>query len=164
MPKQKALPLDNLTPRERAILEGIAGGLDNADIARWLGLSEKTVRNHITRVFDKIQVQHRYEAIVRARDAGSRHSRGCALTQDRCPGSQLEYSSLSGPSPHDSPKTRCLTVTSRGRSMPSSTRGEDMPKFFNHSLTCGHCRLPKVELQAISQKSCGVLQSMGPQI
>jgi pimeloyl-ACP methyl ester carboxylesterase/DNA-binding CsgD family transcriptional regulator len=70
MPKQAALPLDNLTPRERAILEGIAGGLDNADIARSLGLSEKTVRNHITRVFDKLQVQHRYEAIVRARDAG----------------------------------------------------------------------------------------------
>jgi DNA-binding CsgD family transcriptional regulator len=70
MPKPKALPLDNLTPRERAILEGIAGGLDNGDIARSLGLSEKTVRNHITRVFDKLQVQHRYEAIVRARDAG----------------------------------------------------------------------------------------------
>jgi pimeloyl-ACP methyl ester carboxylesterase/DNA-binding CsgD family transcriptional regulator len=70
MPKQKPLPLDELTPRERTILEGIAGGLDNADIARSLGLSEKTVRNHITRVFDKIQVQHRYEAIVRARDAG----------------------------------------------------------------------------------------------
>src|SRR5664279_402764 len=35
-----------------------------------LGLSEKTVRNHITRVFDKIGVEHRYEAIVRARDAG----------------------------------------------------------------------------------------------
>ena len=70
MPQRKALPLDTLTPRERAILDGIAGGLDNADIARSLGLSEKTVRNHITRVFDKLQVQHRYEAIVRARDAG----------------------------------------------------------------------------------------------
>ena len=35
-----------------------------------LGLSEKTVRNHITRVFDKIGVEHRYQAIVRARDAG----------------------------------------------------------------------------------------------
>ena len=69
MPKQM-LPLDDLTPRERAILEGIAGGLDNAEIAQSLGLSEKTVRNHITRVFDKLQVQHRYEAIVRARDAG----------------------------------------------------------------------------------------------
>jgi DNA-binding NarL/FixJ family response regulator len=64
------LPLDELTPRERAVLEAIADGLDNSDIASALGLSEKTVRNHITRVFDKIQVQHRYQAIVRARDAG----------------------------------------------------------------------------------------------
>ena len=64
------LPLDELTPRERAVLEGIAEGLDNSEIAASLGLSEKTVRNHITRVFDKIGVEHRYEAIVRARDAG----------------------------------------------------------------------------------------------
>jgi len=68
--KQSALPLDDLTPRERAILEGIAEGLNNAEIASLLGLSEKTVRNHISRVFDKIDVRHRYEAIVRARDAG----------------------------------------------------------------------------------------------
>jgi DNA-binding CsgD family transcriptional regulator len=33
-------------------------------------LSEKTVRNHITRIFDKIGVEHRYQAIVRAREAG----------------------------------------------------------------------------------------------
>jgi DNA-binding NarL/FixJ family response regulator len=52
------------------VLEGIAGGLDNAEIAASLGLSEKTVRNHITRVFDKIGVDHRYQAIVLARDAG----------------------------------------------------------------------------------------------
>ena len=45
---RKALPLDELTPRERAILEGIAQGLDNAEIAASLGLSEKTVRNHVT--------------------------------------------------------------------------------------------------------------------
>lgn len=68
--KRSALPLDGLTPRELSVLEGIADGLDNTEIAAWLGLSEKTVRNHITRVFDKIQVQHRYQAIVRARDAG----------------------------------------------------------------------------------------------
>ena len=68
--KRSALPLDGLTPRERAVLEGIASGLDNLEIARSLGLSEKTVRNHITRVFDKIEVEHRYQAIVRARDAG----------------------------------------------------------------------------------------------
>jgi pimeloyl-ACP methyl ester carboxylesterase/DNA-binding CsgD family transcriptional regulator len=65
-----ALQLDELTARERAVLEGIADGLDNSEIATALGLSEKTVRNHITRVFDKIGVEHRYQAIVRARDAG----------------------------------------------------------------------------------------------
>ena len=64
------MPLDELTPRERAVLEGIAEGLDNAEIAGSLRLSEKTVRNHITRVFDKICVEHRYQAIVLAREAG----------------------------------------------------------------------------------------------
>ena len=44
--------------------------MDNSEIAATLVLSEKTVRNHITRVFDKIGVAHRYEAIVLARDAG----------------------------------------------------------------------------------------------
>ena len=57
---RNALPLDELTPRERAVLEGIAEGQDNTEIAASLGLSEKTVRNHITRVFDKIGVEHRY--------------------------------------------------------------------------------------------------------
>jgi DNA-binding NarL/FixJ family response regulator len=65
-----ALPIDKLTPRERAVLEGIAEGFDNSEIAASLRLSEKTVRNHITRVFDKIRVEHRYQAIVRAREAG----------------------------------------------------------------------------------------------
>lgn len=64
------LPLEALTSQERNVLEHIAQGLDNAEIAASLGLSEKTVRNHITRVFSKIGVQHRYQAIVRARDAG----------------------------------------------------------------------------------------------
>jgi DNA-binding CsgD family transcriptional regulator len=68
--KRRDMPLDGLTSRERGVLDAIADGLDNSEIASALGLSEKTVRNHITRVFDKIQVQHRYEAIVRARDAG----------------------------------------------------------------------------------------------
>jgi pimeloyl-ACP methyl ester carboxylesterase/DNA-binding CsgD family transcriptional regulator len=59
-----------LTARERDVLELIAEGMDNAQIAARLGLSEKTVRNHITNVFDKIQVENRSQAIVRARDAG----------------------------------------------------------------------------------------------
>jgi pimeloyl-ACP methyl ester carboxylesterase len=62
--------LATLTERERQVLEGIARGLDNTEIAASLALSEKTVRNHITRVFDKIGVAHRYQAIVMARDAG----------------------------------------------------------------------------------------------
>ncbi len=64
------LPLGDLTERERDVLEAIAQGLDNSEIAASLGLSEKTVRNHITRVLDKIGVEHRYQAIVRAREAG----------------------------------------------------------------------------------------------
>ena len=78
-----------LTPRERAVLEGIAEGLDNAEIAGSLRLSEKTVRNHITRVFDKICVEHRYQAIVLAREAGlGRAGRlvNEALIRDICPG------------------------------------------------------------------------------
>jgi pimeloyl-ACP methyl ester carboxylesterase/DNA-binding CsgD family transcriptional regulator len=78
--RRKTLPLETLTPRERAVLEGIAEGLDNAEIATSLRLSEKTVRNHITRVFDKISIEHRYQAIVLAREAGlggaSRHLNG----------------------------------------------------------------------------------------
>jgi pimeloyl-ACP methyl ester carboxylesterase/DNA-binding CsgD family transcriptional regulator len=65
-----ALPLGELTRQERNVLEGIARGLDNAQIAESLGLSEKTVRNHISRVLDKIGVEHRYQAIVMAREAG----------------------------------------------------------------------------------------------
>jgi DNA-binding NarL/FixJ family response regulator len=59
-----------LTPRESEVLELIAQGLDNAQIAARLELSEKTVRNNITHIFDKMQVENRAQAIVRARDAG----------------------------------------------------------------------------------------------
>jgi pimeloyl-ACP methyl ester carboxylesterase/DNA-binding CsgD family transcriptional regulator len=59
-----------LTGREREVLGLIARGLDNAQIAARLELSEKTVRNHITRIFDKIEVENRSQAIVAARKAG----------------------------------------------------------------------------------------------
>jgi pimeloyl-ACP methyl ester carboxylesterase/DNA-binding CsgD family transcriptional regulator len=61
---------DGLTAREHEILELIAQGRDNAQIAARLGLSEKTVRNHITHIFDKLSVENRPQAIVRAREAG----------------------------------------------------------------------------------------------
>ena len=60
----------DLTPRELDVLEHIARGLDNTQIAAHLGLSEKTVRNHITRVFDKVGVENRSKAIVLARNLG----------------------------------------------------------------------------------------------
>jgi DNA-binding CsgD family transcriptional regulator len=59
-----------LTARQRSVLDLIAAGMDNAQIAARLELSEKTVRNHITSIFDKIQVENRPQAIVRAREAG----------------------------------------------------------------------------------------------
>ena len=65
-----AAPLARLTAREAEILERIAQGLDNAQIAAHLELSEKTVRNHITHIFDKIGVENRGKAILWARAAG----------------------------------------------------------------------------------------------
>ena len=59
-----------LTVREREVLDFIAQGLDNAQIAARLDLSEKTVRNNITHIFDKLGVENRSQAIVRARDGG----------------------------------------------------------------------------------------------
>ena len=59
-----------LTSRERDLLELIAQGRDNAQVAAALALSEKTVRNHITRIFDKLHVENRPQAIVMARKAG----------------------------------------------------------------------------------------------
>ena len=59
-----------LSDREREILDLIAQGHKNADIAARLVLSPKTVRNHVTNILSKLQVADRSEAIVRAREAG----------------------------------------------------------------------------------------------
>ncbi|MBI3163855.1 MAG: response regulator transcription factor [Chloroflexi bacterium] len=59
-----------LTDREREILSLISEGHNNAQIAQRLTLSGKTIRNHITNIFSKLQVADRAQAIVRARDAG----------------------------------------------------------------------------------------------
>lgn len=62
-----------LSPGERALLELLAQGLDNLQIAAHLGLSEKTVRNKVSAVFGKLEVATRAQAIVRAREAGYGH-------------------------------------------------------------------------------------------
>lgn len=59
-----------LTEREREILTLIAQGKNNQTIARELFLSPKTVANHVSNIFAKLQVADRSEAIIRARDAG----------------------------------------------------------------------------------------------
>lgn len=59
-----------LTAREREILDLVAAGRSNAQIASTLYLSPKTVRNNVSNVFAKLHVADRAEAIVRAREAG----------------------------------------------------------------------------------------------
>jgi pimeloyl-ACP methyl ester carboxylesterase/DNA-binding CsgD family transcriptional regulator len=61
-----------LTAREREVLALITQGLGNADIGESLTISEKTVRNHISNLFDKLGVWTRAQAIVFARDRGFR--------------------------------------------------------------------------------------------
>jgi DNA-binding NarL/FixJ family response regulator len=59
-----------LTDREREILHLIAQGHSNSTIAERLVLSIKTVQNHVSNIFSKLQVADRAQAIIRARDAG----------------------------------------------------------------------------------------------
>ena len=70
LPGARGAPFPGLTPREAELLELIAQGLDNAQIAARLELSDKTVRNHITSIFAKLEVENRARAIVLAREAG----------------------------------------------------------------------------------------------
>lgn len=65
-----AEPFPELTPRERDVLEHVAAGRRNAAIGEALGMAPKTVANHLSSIFAKLQVTDRAEAIVRARDQG----------------------------------------------------------------------------------------------
>ena len=63
-------PFPDLTDREREVLAEIARGASNSTIALHLGISVKTVRNHVSTILSKLMVVDRAEAIVRAREAG----------------------------------------------------------------------------------------------
>ncbi|MEV6607334.1 response regulator transcription factor [Kutzneria sp. NPDC051319] len=63
-------PFPGLTGREREVLDLVAAGLSNQLIARQLRLSPKTVSNHLSAIFTKLQTASRAEAIVLAREAG----------------------------------------------------------------------------------------------
>ena len=64
--KQSTSPLDELTPRERGILESLAAGLSNKEIGEKLFLSEKTVKHYMTNILQKLQVRNRVEAALLA--------------------------------------------------------------------------------------------------
>lgn len=63
-------PFPDLTDREREVLNLIAAGENNQEISEHLHISAKTVSNHISNIFSKLQVADRAQAIIRARQAG----------------------------------------------------------------------------------------------
>jgi DNA-binding NarL/FixJ family response regulator len=65
--ERSTTPLDELTEREREILEGIAAGSSNKEIGQQLYLSEKTVKHYVTNILQKLQVRNRVEAALMAR-------------------------------------------------------------------------------------------------
>lgn len=69
-PAPKPEPFPELTDREREVLDLLASGMGTATIAERLFLSPKTVSNHLTAIFAKLQVADRAQAIVRARQEG----------------------------------------------------------------------------------------------
>jgi len=66
----RAPAFPELSERELEVLELIARGMSNQQIVDRLVISPKTVRNHISNIFSKLQVRDRAEAVVRAREAG----------------------------------------------------------------------------------------------
>ena len=63
---------EELTEREREILEFMTRGMSNQEIANRLTISLKTVRNHVSNIYNKLQVSDRVQAVLRAKDEGFR--------------------------------------------------------------------------------------------
>jgi DNA-binding NarL/FixJ family response regulator len=69
-PKDHPAALTELTPREREVLKLIARGLSNADVARELVVGDATVKTHVARIFSKLDVHDRAQAVVLAYETG----------------------------------------------------------------------------------------------
>jgi DNA-binding NarL/FixJ family response regulator len=63
-------PFPDLTARERDVLDALTAGASTSQIADRLGLSDKTVRNHISNILTKLEVVDRTQAVLKARAAG----------------------------------------------------------------------------------------------
>ncbi len=79
MSKPRTSPLDELTVREREVLELVASGLGNQEIGDRLGLAEKTIKHYMTNILGKLQVRSRVEAALLA----AREGMGTASDPDR---------------------------------------------------------------------------------
>jgi DNA-binding NarL/FixJ family response regulator len=78
VPGELPFHLDQLSPQERAILPLLAEGKTNKEIAVDLRLSDKTVKNYLANIFDKLQVRRRAEAVswyIRTTQTSSQDSR-----------------------------------------------------------------------------------------
>jgi DNA-binding NarL/FixJ family response regulator len=69
-PPPRDRPFPELTSRELEILDHLAAGRSNAEIGGLLHLSAKTVANNVSAILHKLQISHRTQAIVQAREAG----------------------------------------------------------------------------------------------
>lgn len=65
-----ALAALGISPRELAVLEQMAAGLSNKQIAQALGVSPNTVKTHVARLFEKLGAERRTDAVARARELG----------------------------------------------------------------------------------------------
>jgi DNA-binding NarL/FixJ family response regulator len=69
-PPSQPVSLEALTPREREVLALIARGLSNQEIAREMVLAEQTVKSHVSRVFTKLGLRDRAQAVIAAYESG----------------------------------------------------------------------------------------------
>ena len=65
-----AEPFPELTARERDVLAALAAGASTSQVAGRLGLTDKTVRNHVSSILTKLEVPDRTQAVLKARAAG----------------------------------------------------------------------------------------------
>jgi DNA-binding NarL/FixJ family response regulator len=68
--KSQGRPIDSLTARELEVLRALASGASYVTIARDLGISPKTLRNHISNTYHKLEIYDRAQAVIAAVRAG----------------------------------------------------------------------------------------------